>query len=134
MITKEPLATQLFGKQWAQSLEPGTIVALHGDLGAGKTTLAKGIIAELTGVPFDAIQSPTFTLMNLYEGKCPIYHFDLYRLKSAEEFIAKGFVDFLESDGICLIEWPERIEPLLPPKTKHITLSHVDENARRIDV
>lgn len=134
MILSEPSATQSFGEQWAQSLEPGTIVALHGDLGAGKTTLAKGIIAELTGVAVDAIQSPTFTLMNLYDGKCPIYHFDLYRLKSADEFIAKGFVDYLESDGICLIEWPDRIEPLLPKKTKHITLSHVDRNARRIDV
>jgi len=134
MITKQPTATQTFGMQWAKTLQPSAIVALHGDLGAGKTTLAKGIIAELTGVPPEEVQSPTFTLMSLYEGPCLVYHFDLYRLESPEEFIARGFVDFFESDGICIIEWPDHIESLLPSQTIHITLTHVDESARRIDV
>jgi len=134
MITHEPSATQRFGGQWAKTLKPSATIALHGDLGSGKTTFVKGIVAELMGIPFDAIQSPTFTLMNLYEGPLPIYHFDLYRLKSAEEFVAKGFVDFFESDGICLIEWPDRIASLLPKTTQHVTLSHVDEQTRRIDV
>ena len=134
MITHDATATQTFGRKWAQTLKAGSIIALHGDLGTGKTTLVKGIISELTGTPMDEIQSPTFPLLHIYEGTCPIYHFDLYRIKSADEFIAKGFIDYLDSDGICLFEWPDRIESILPSHTLNITLSHVEEGVRRIDV
>lgn len=123
-----------FGGELAQQLKRGAVVALHGDLGAGKTTLAKGVIAALTSISTPEVQSPTFTYLNIYEGELPIYHFDLYRLKSHEDFIQLGFLDFLGENGICLIEWAERIAPLLPPLTLHVELSHVGEGKRKIDV
>ena len=134
MITEDAHATETFGREWAKTLLPGTVVALHGDLGAGKTTLVKGIVSELTGTPPQQISSPTFTLMHLYESKYPVYHFDLYRLKSAEEFVHSGFTDFFDSVGICLIEWPDRITPILPKNTVHIHLTHLEQGGRQIDV
>jgi tRNA threonylcarbamoyladenosine biosynthesis protein TsaE len=134
MIAEEAHATQRFGEKLAHDLKPSAIVALYGDLGVGKTTLVKGIISALTGESPDAIQSPTFTLMNCYQAAQPIYHFDLYRLVNADAFIEKGFIDYLDGEGICLIEWPERIESLLPKTTLRITLSHAEGNRRKIDV
>ena len=127
-----------FGEMFAKELSPGAIVALHGDLGSGKTTLIKGVIHALTGINKHTIQSPTFTYMHTYTGPFPIYHFDLYRLKNEEKFLEMGLLDFFDSEGVCLIEWPIRIESLLPKHPKnnmvHIYLTHAGENKRRIDV
>jgi tRNA threonylcarbamoyladenosine biosynthesis protein TsaE len=135
MLTKSALETQQFGRKLALDLTPKDIVAFHGDLGAGKTTLIKGIIQELTGLSEREISSPTFTYLHMYEAeKFPIYHFDLYRLQSVDDFLAIGGLDYLDSSGICLIEWPERIHSLLPLRTRHISLFHSQEEKRRIDV
>lgn len=123
-----------FGRELAQKLEEGAIIALHGDLGAGKTTLAKGVIAEICGAELRNVQSPTFTYLNIYESELPVYHFDLYRLKGADNFIQHGFLDFLGNRGICLIEWAERISSLLPEGIIHVQLSHLGEEMRKIDV
>ncbi len=123
-----------FGRELARSLANGAIVALHGDLGAGKTTLVKGVVAEIGSISGRNVQSPTFTYLNIYECEPPIYHFDLYRLKGEDEFLQKGFLDFLGEPGICLIEWAERISTLLPAGTIHVTLSQTGEGKRRIDV
>lgn len=125
--------TIAFGRSIAGQLKPQAVVALYGDLGTGKTTLAKGMISALTGFETREIQSPTFTYMNLYDGNPPLYHFDLYRLDGMERFLEMGFLDFLEGDGITLIEWPERITPLLPKETLKIHLKHTEEG-RRADV
>lgn len=134
MITLNAQATETFARKWGKTLQPGAIVALHGELGAGKTTFAKGVISELTRTPPQQISSPTFTLMNLYESDFSVYHFDLYRLKSTDDFIHLGFLDFFDNNGICIIEWPEKISSFLPPNTFHVQLQHFDQGGRKIHV
>ncbi|MBS0628814.1 MAG: tRNA (adenosine(37)-N6)-threonylcarbamoyltransferase complex ATPase subunit type 1 TsaE [Verrucomicrobia bacterium] len=123
-----------FGRELARSLQEGSIVALQGDLGSGKTTLVKGIVAEIGAITSRNVQSPTFTYMNIYDCEPPIFHFDLYRLKKETEFLEKGFLDFLGENGICLIEWAERIANLLPKGTIYVTLSQISEGKRSVDV
>jgi tRNA threonylcarbamoyladenosine biosynthesis protein TsaE len=130
-LTGSAKETEEIGRRIAQSLTPGGIVALQGDLGAGKTTLVKGLAAHCTGV---LVNSPTFTYLQIYSGTPPIFHFDLYRLKNAEEFLKMGFSDYLEQGGICCIEWAERIRVLLPAHTVFISLEHAGDGKRRICV
>lgn len=114
--------TLSFGKHLATLLPPDSILALFGDLGAGKTTFVQGLS---TGLKIHSpIQSPTFNYLNIYEGTLPLYHFDLYRLKDHNDFFSLGFEEYFEKQGITAIEWPERILDILPPKTISITLSY----------
>lgn len=104
--------TKRFGIELGRMLEAGTLVLLRGELGAGKTCLS-GAIAKGGGVdPDTAITSPTYTLMQEYHGRCPIYHFDLYRLADPDELLELGFDEFLHGAGIALVEWPERYPEL----------------------
>ena len=108
---------QAFAEQWAADLKGGEVITLSGVLGAGKTQLVKGLAR---GLGYRGpVTSPTFTLINEYVGgRLPFYHIDLYRIKSMEEAIAFGIEDYLPSPGVTVIEWPERIESLLPPGTR----------------
>jgi tRNA threonylcarbamoyladenosine biosynthesis protein TsaE len=92
---------------------PGTVVALVGHLGAGKTRLAQAV-AEAFGVNRDAVTSPTFVLLQEYAGRLPLYHFDAYRLRDVDEFLALGADELLWSDGVCLVEWADRVIDALP--------------------
>jgi tRNA threonylcarbamoyladenosine biosynthesis protein TsaE len=131
--TRTPDETKAIGAALAARLSSGDVVALYGDLGAGKTHLVKGIAAAL-GVPEESVNSPTFTLVNEYTGRdFPLYHFDAYRIRHLDEFFELGYEDYFFGDGLCLIEWPERIEPLLPPATLRLRLSHLGEHRRRIE-
>lgn len=123
--------TQELGMRLAATLEPGAVVALHGDLGAGKTQLAKGIAAGL-GVDSVVVSSPTFALIHEYAGVLPVYHMDGYRTRRPEEFRALGIEEYLYGDGVCLIEWPERLGNLLPPDTLHLELTHKGGDVRLI--
>ena len=110
------------GTTIASMLQMPMIVELHGELGAGKTTLAKGIISALTGTPCHEITSPTFQYVAFYEGNnVRVSHFDLWRLTDATAFFQMGLDEFL-TQGICLIEWPERIHQVLPPATMRISI------------
>lgn len=130
--TTSPEETLVLGKRLAAYLQPGDIVALYGDLGAGKTHLVKGICAAL-GVPAASVTSPTFTLVNEYAGvRFPIYHFDAYRIERVEEFFELGYEEYFFGDGVCLLEWPERVEPLLPDETLRLRLTHEGATLRRI--
>ncbi|MBI3508751.1 MAG: tRNA (adenosine(37)-N6)-threonylcarbamoyltransferase complex ATPase subunit type 1 TsaE [Chlamydiia bacterium] len=120
-------ATLAFGKAFAAQLAPNSILALHGDLGAGKTTFVKGLALGL-GIE-EPIVSPTFVYLNLYAGRLPLYHFDLYRLKSKEDFEALGFSEYFFKGGICAIEWPERIE--IPETAIHLHFIH-ERNGRTV--
>jgi tRNA threonylcarbamoyladenosine biosynthesis protein TsaE len=122
--------TIAFGFDLGQKLSVGSIVCLYGDLGAGKTTLIKGIAAGATGVDIMQVNSPTFVYLNIYQGHRVVYHFDLYRLRNADEFLSMGFDEFLWGDGICCIEWSERIQELLPPNSIKMTLLHAGKDKR----
>jgi tRNA threonylcarbamoyladenosine biosynthesis protein TsaE len=113
-----------FGVKLAGSCQPNTVIALSGDLGAGKTTLVQGIALGL-GIQ-EAIQSPTFVYLNVHlSGRLPLYHFDLYRLVGWDAFMQAGFWEYLEAGGITVLEWPERAAGFLPAHTSKIELVRV---------
>jgi len=110
----------LFGEAFGKKLHSPVVVALAGDLGAGKTTLAKGVISGLCGVPVSSITSPTFQYVHFYSGNSgDVSHFDLWRLRDEHEFLCLGLEEYL-SFGISLVEWPDRIRSLLPSSTLFI--------------
>jgi tRNA threonylcarbamoyladenosine biosynthesis protein TsaE len=117
-----------------QGYPEARVLAFHGDLGAGKTTLIKALGQEL-GVA-DAMSSPTFALVNEYRSGAgdPVYHFDLYRLKDAAELDAIGFSEYVDSGNYCFIEWPQLAEELLPPGTLHVTLEEGANGVRLISL
>lgn len=132
--TTSAAETEALGRRLAGTLHVGDVVALYGDLGAGKTHLVKGICAA-SGIPPAAVTSPTFTLLHEYPGdRHTIYHFDAYRIERIEEFFELGYEDYFYGDGLCLVEWPEHVEPLLPEHTLCLRLSHRGGNRRRIEV
>ncbi len=128
ITTKSAEETQAFGKDLAKRLNYGSIVALYGELGSGKTQLVKGICKGL-GVE-QTVSSPTFIIVNEYSSlKFPlIFHFDLYRTKTQVEILNMGFYDYLKEKSIVLIEWPEHIEDILPIETIKIHIAHTVEN------
>lgn len=116
----------------ADCLQPGDIVCLHGDLGAGKTHFVKGIAASF-GINPDTVSSPTFTLIHEYRGgPVPVFHFDFYRLKSEEEALDIGAEEYFYSDGICFVEWPEKALGIIPNDAIWIEIKHLGDNRRRI--
>jgi len=119
---------------FAKTVQPGATLAFFGDLGTGKTTFVRYLTEAITGQDPDSVASPTFQYLNIYEGKTPIYHFDLYRLKDENDFVFLGFDEFLGSTGISCIEWAERIADLLPPNTIRISITHQEEEKRLIDI
>lgn len=126
-----PEETEAIGREIAHLLPDKGVVCLKGDLGAGKTTLSKGIVSELTGLSPHEVNSPTFTYLNIYEGEdSPLFHIDCYRLKGEKEFLERGLDEYFE--GRCLIEWPERILKILPACWGEITIEYNGERGRVI--
>ncbi len=125
-------ATAALAQAVAGCARRGDVIALSGDLGAGKTAFARAFIQALSGGAAETVPSPTFTLVQVYErAPAPVWHFDLYRLERPEEVYELGFEDAL-AQGISLIEWPERLGPLLPRERLDIALAFAaDPNARR---
>ena len=131
-VSRSPQETRRLGVRFAEKLKAGSIVALYGTLGAGKTEFVKGICEGL-GVADSAVNSPTFTLVNEYDaGALVIYHFDAYRLKSVHEFYELGYHDYFFGKGVCLVEWPDRVEELLPEDVMTVRLTHVGKNEREL--
>jgi tRNA threonylcarbamoyladenosine biosynthesis protein TsaE len=125
--------TKGFGIKLGKLLNSGDILCLNGDLGAGKTTLTKSIGIGL-GVT-DYITSPTFALINEYEGRVPVYHFDVYRLENVEDLYDLGFDDYFYGKGISIIEWADKIEKLLPEERIVLDIEKgEDENSRVINI
>ena len=122
-----------FGERLAHQLRLGDVIALSGDLGAGKTALVKGIARGL-GIAQD-VTSPTFTLVHEYAGgRLPLFHVDLYRLDNVGQALAIGIEDYLGGPGVTAIEWAEKIESLLPSHSTRIRINTLNENSRRIEV
>ncbi|MBS0660989.1 MAG: tRNA (adenosine(37)-N6)-threonylcarbamoyltransferase complex ATPase subunit type 1 TsaE [Verrucomicrobia bacterium] len=123
--------TLVAGRAVGEACTPGTILALCGDLGAGKTHFVKGVCQ---GLGADAeVTSPTFTLLHEYRGgRLPVFHFDLYRLASAEEALGLGFDDYLEAGGVCVLEWADKFPELLPEGTRWFDFRLAPDGAREI--
>lgn len=114
-ITNSAGETRQVGTAFGSALAPGDVVALSGDLGAGKTVFVQGVAAALGCT--DEVASPTFTLVNEYGGTPPLYHFDVYRLQKPEPAACDWMDDYLFGDGVCLIEWAENVSAILPERT-----------------
>ena len=127
--------TIIWGKKISRFLEAGDVIGFFGDLGSGKTRTIQGICHGL-GCG-DQVSSPTFTIINEYRGKYPVYHFDLYRIESENEIFDLGYEEYFYNDGICLIEWAERVQSLLPSDHIEIYLKGFfnpgQENLREIN-
>jgi len=108
IITKSDLETEKAGQALGQELCPGTVVAFYGDLGAGKTTFIRGM-AKALGVK-EPVTSPTYTIVNEYDGEIPLFHFDMYRLASSEDLFEIGWEDYTAKNGILAVEWSEHVE------------------------
>ena len=118
------------GRQVGKTLKPGSVISLRGSLGAGKTVFAKGVARSL-GIT-EAIVSPTFTLLQEYDGRIPMYHMDLYRISSVDDFQMIGGEDMLYSDGVCLIEWSEIIDDILPSGTLFVGITVNEDQSRTV--
>lgn len=132
VLTHSPAETEQVGQALAAQLTAGTVLALRGDLGAGKTAFTRGLAR---GLGYEgAVTSPTFTIVNEYEGgRLPLFHFDLYRLKSADELWDIGWEDYLDRGGVCAVEWSERAEELLSDAAA-VTLRRLDDETREITI
>ena len=129
-----PEATRQFGHQISELLFPNSILALIGNLGAGKTFLVRAI-AEGLGLPAGAlVTSPTFVLVQEYAGRLPMFHFDVYRLKHTSEFFDLGANEYFEAGGVCLVEWADRVEQQLPPDHLRVTMHVTAERSRRVEL
>ena len=130
-ISQSPLETEKLGEAWAKALTPGTVIGLNGPLGAGKTQLVRGLAR---GMGFAGrIQSPTFTLINIYSTPCgPLYHLDLYRLESDEEVLGAGLDEYFEPDGIAVIEWMERWTGPAPSRFRDVRIESGKGDTRTI--
>lgn len=123
----ETETTQLATKL-GELLQAGDVVALEGDLGAGKTTFTKAV-AKALGITRN-VNSPTYTIMKQYQGRLPLYHFDVYRMEEADEDL--GFDEFFYGEGVCIVEWAHLIEPQLPAEMLKIQIRYVGETSREI--
>lgn len=125
-------ATAALGAELARALVPGLVIYLCGNLGAGKTALARAV---LRGLGYEGkVKSPTFTLVELYAiSSLTIYHFDLYRFGDPREWVEAGFRDYFGPDTVCLVEWPEKAEGVLPPADLRITLQ-IQDSGRSVEI
>jgi tRNA threonylcarbamoyladenosine biosynthesis protein TsaE len=132
VVTEDAEGTRIFGERFSRRLDPGDVVALYGGLGSGKTTLAQGICRGL-GVR-EVVNSPTFTIVNEYHGRCPVYHLDCYRLEGAEDLLGLGCEEYFYGSGVCLIEWAEKAAEVLPSRRFEVYLEPIGKGRREIVV
>lgn len=132
IITNSEAETQIAGSALGEKLRDGAVVALYGDLGAGKTAFVRGIAA---GMGLDSrVSSPTFTIVNEYCGQRELFHFDMYRLSSGDELFDIGWEDYLRRGGVCAIEWSENIDDAFAGDEIVVRIDKVSENVREITI
>ena len=131
VIIRSEADTEKLGKEIADSLKPGDVVALIGDPGTGKTTLTK-YIAEGLGIR-EMITSPTFTIVSEYRsGRIPMFHFDVYRLENSEDIFETGVEEYFDMGGVCIVEWADMIAEILPDDTKCVFMEYGENEGERI--
>jgi tRNA threonylcarbamoyladenosine biosynthesis protein TsaE len=129
-LTKSTAETEALGEKLAGHLKPGSVVALFGPMGAGKTALTRGIARGL-GIA-GGVSSPTFALVHEYDGRLPVYHFDMYRVESWDDLYSTGFFDYLEAGGVVIVEWSENIENAIPDGAIRVTLRQGTSGDERV--
>lgn len=134
VISRGVEETRALGVRIGKRLREGAVVALHGELGSGKTCMVQGIAAGLGVAPSACVNSPTFVIINEYDGPIPFYHIDLYRVANGRELIDLGWEDYLDRRGVIAIEWAEKMGSLLPPDHISIRLEVTGETTRRISI
>jgi tRNA threonylcarbamoyladenosine biosynthesis protein TsaE len=132
VISASPEETAAAGERLARSLKPGSVIALRGTLGAGKTCFTKGI-AVFLGVT-EEVTGPTYTIVSEYQGKLPFYHIDAYRLEGDDDFTAMGGDEILYGEGVSVIEWSERIPGSIPPYAVSVELEILPDGGRKITI
>jgi tRNA threonylcarbamoyladenosine biosynthesis protein TsaE len=126
--------TEQIAAELAHRLGGGECVALYGELGAGKTQFTRGIVRGLGGDP-QTVSSPTFVLLNVYDtGRLKVFHLDAYRISGAEDFESIGFAELLDQGGVVVVEWPAKIEALLPARRIEVQLRTISPHVRRIEI
>ena len=131
-ITHSPEETEKIGEALAKSLQPGTILAYRGDLGAGKTAFTRGLARGL-GCK-ETVTSPTYTIVNEYlGGRLPLFHFDMYRLASSDDLWDIGWEDYLDREGVCAVEWSENVQDAMENAVT-VTIEKLGENTRQITI
>lgn len=131
-ITHSPEETEKIGEALAKSLQPGTILAYRGDLGAGKTAFTRGLARGL-GCK-ETVTSPTYTIVNEYlGGRLPLFHFDMYRLASSDDLWDIGWEDYLDREGVCAVEWSENVQDAMEDAIT-VTIEKLGENTRQITI
>ena len=131
-VSRSPDETQAIGAALGARLSAGAVVACTGELGAGKTCFLQGLARGL-GVTGE-VTSPTFVLINHYRGRVPVYHLDAYRTGSLTELLELGLEELLHGDGVTVIEWADKLLPLLPPHTIHVSIEGLGDEPRRISI
>ena len=132
IISNNEKETVLEGEKLGKLLDPGAVVALRGELGAGKTAFTRGIAKGL-GV-CGSVDSPTFTIVNEYPGNIPLFHFDMYRLESENELFDIGWDDYLERGGVCVVEWSDKVSGAFPPDTVVVSIDNLGGDTRRLEI
>jgi len=133
MVSTSTEETRLAGRRLGRVLRPGDCILLEGDLGAGKTVFAKGVSQEL-GMEPEEVRSPTFTLVNVYPGRFPIYHIDLYRIQKPEELLQLGLEEMIGTDGVAIVEWPDRLGAYRPEGAIRVVLKDLGGDRREIRI
>ena len=134
LISESVEQTEEIAAAWAAQLAGGQCVALHGEMGAGKTQFVRGLVRGLGGNA-RTVSSPTFVLLHVYDtGRLSVYHLDAYRVSGPEDFEAIGFGELLEQNGVVVVEWPQRVAALLPPNCTEVRITPLGETVRRIEI
>ncbi|HXE97886.1 MAG TPA: tRNA (adenosine(37)-N6)-threonylcarbamoyltransferase complex ATPase subunit type 1 TsaE [Dongiaceae bacterium] len=134
ITTGSPGETEELGTCIGSLLHPGSFLALRGDLGSGKTCLTRGLVASLAPQSAHLVASPTYAIMNCYPGSTPVYHFDFYRLAGDDDIAELGFEEYFYGDGVCVVEWSERLAELIPDDMLTLLLEYAGENQRLITI
>ena len=133
-LSRSVAETESIAAKLAESLQPNDVLALEGDLGAGKTQFVRGLVKALGG-DARSVSSPTFVLLNVYQTPLfPVYHLDAYRVGGADDFFSIGFSELLDQNGIVVVEWPSRVQEILPPKRININFEITGRTRRKITV
>lgn len=129
VVTESVDQTRELAKQFAEQLAPGSVVGLDGALGTGKTQFTKGI-ANFFGINPEQVNSPTYTIINEYDGRLPLYHFDFYRLQNKREAMEIGVEEYFYGDGVCVVEWASQLDAIIPADAIRVQISALNDTKR----